>query len=199
MVPMGKGAETRDRILEQAVRIASREGLEGLTIGNLSSEMGLSKSGLFAHFGSKEELQFQVLQAAVARYTDNVIRPALSAPRGEPRIRAMFERWLEWSNDPSMPGGCLLVVASIELDDRPGPQREFLVEAHRQRIAFLAKGARMAIEAGHFRPDLDCEQFSFDIACIVLGYHHSLRLLRDPQAGERARAAFERLIADSKA
>ena len=196
---MGKGAETRDRILEQAVRLASRDGLDGLTIGSLSSEMGLSKSGLFAHFGSKDELQLQVLQAAVNRYTDTVIRPALSAPRGEPRIRAMFERWLEWSNDPALPGGCPLVVAAVELDDRPGPHRDFLVESHRQRMAFLAKAARMAIETGHFRPDLDCEQFAFDIDCIVLGYHHSHRLLRDPRSEERARTAFERLITDSRA
>src|SRR5215210_3796298 len=91
---MGKGAETRERILDQAVRIASRDGLEGLTIGSLSSELGLSKSGLFAHFGSKDELQVQVLQAAVDRFTDTVIRPALAAPGGGPPIRALFETWL---------------------------------------------------------------------------------------------------------
>ena len=103
---MGKGSETRDRIVEQAVRLASRDGLEGLTIGTLSAELGLSKSGLFAHFGSKDELQLQVLQAAVQRFEIEVIRPALAAPRGEPRIRVLFERWLTWVNGEDSPGGC---------------------------------------------------------------------------------------------
>jgi AcrR family transcriptional regulator len=196
---MGKGAETRERILDQAVRLASRDGLEGLTIGSLSSELGLSKSGLFAHFGSKDELQLQVLNAAVERFTENVIRPALSAPRGEPRIRAVFANWLAWSNSPDMPGGCILVAASTEFDDRPGPQRELLAQAFRDRVAFMAKAARMAIEAGHFRPDVDPEQLAFELNGIVLGYHDAQRLLRDPRAGERAHAAFDRLLASYKA
>jgi len=196
---MGKGAETRERILDQAVAIASRDGLEGLTIGSLSSELGLSKSGLFAHFGSKDELQLQVLQAAVARFNETVVRPALASPRGEPRIRAFFERWLAWSNDPWMPGGCIFVAAATEFDDRPGPQRDFLAQAHRDRVAFLTKAARMAVEAGHCRPDLDAEQFAFDFDAIVLGYHHAHRLLCDPRAEAHARTAFERLLISYKA
>ncbi|HSG38679.1 MAG TPA: TetR/AcrR family transcriptional regulator [Thermoanaerobaculia bacterium] len=196
---MGKGAETRERILDQAVRIASRDGMEGLTIGTLSSELGLSKSGLFAHFGSKDELQLQVLQAAVELFERNVIRPALSAPRGEPRLRALMEHWLTWQNHPDMPGGCLIVAASVELDDRPGPQRDYLALSHQRRHDFIAKGARLAIEAGHFRPDLDTEQFAFDVNSIVLGHHHAHRMLRDHKARERARNAFERLLADSRA
>lgn len=191
---MGKGAETRERILDQAVRIASRDGLEGLTIGSLSSELGLSKSGLFAHFGSKDELQLQVLQAAVERFTENVIRPSLAAPRGEPRLRALFESWLAWSNAPDMPGGCVLVAASTELDDRPGPQRDFLAQAFRSRAAFMAKAARLAVEAGHFRADLDPQQFAFEVDAIVLGYHHAQRLMRNPNAGDLARGSFERLL-----
>ncbi|HVG09787.1 MAG TPA: TetR/AcrR family transcriptional regulator [Thermoanaerobaculia bacterium] len=194
---MGKGAETRERILDQAVRIASRDGLEGLTIGTLSSELGLSKSGLFAHFGSKDELQVQVLQAAVGRFTEVVIRPALAAPRGEPRIRALFENWLAWSNAPDR--GCILVGASTEFDDRPGPQRDTLTKAFRDRSAFMAKAARLAIEAGHFRADLDPEQFAFDLDAIVLGYHNAQRLMRNPKAGDLARGSFERLLAFYKA
>jgi AcrR family transcriptional regulator len=196
---MSKGTETRDRILDQAVRIASRDGLEGLTIGSLSSELKLSKSGLFAHFGSKDELQLQVLQAAVARFNETVARPALAAPRGEPRIRAFFEHWLAWANNPEMPGGCIFVTASVELDDRPGPQRDFFAKAYGDRIVFLAKAAHISVEAGHFRPDLDCEQFAFDIDCIAIGYHHAQRLLRDPRAEQHARAAFERLLASCQA
>jgi AcrR family transcriptional regulator len=196
---MGKGAETRERILDQAVRLASRDGLEGLTIGTLSSELGLSKSGLFAHFGSKDELQLQVLQAAVERFEETVIRPALAAPRGEPRVRALFENWLAWEDNESMPGGCLIIAASIEFDDRPGPQRDYLAEAHRKRSAFVAKAARLAVEAGHFRSDLDPEQVAFEVDALILGYHHAHRMLRDRRAGERARAAFERLLADCRA
>ncbi len=194
---MGKGAETRDRILDGALRVASRDGLEGLTIGSLSSELGLSKSGLFAHFGSKDELQLQVLQAAVARFHETVVRPTLAAPRGEPRLRAFFDHWLIWAND--MPGGCIFVTASVELDDRPGPQRDYLEQTYKDRFAFLSKAARLAIEAGHFRSDLDPEQIAFEIDCIVLGCHHAQRLLRDPKAVERARKAFERLLAASRA
>jgi len=196
---MSKGAETRERILEQAVRIASRDGLEGLTIGTLSSELGLSKSGLFSHFGSKEELQCQVLQTAAALFQENVIRPALTAPRGEPRIRALFDNWLAWADNSDMPGGCVLIAASIELDDRPGPQRDYLLLAHRGRVAALAKACRLAIEAGHFRADLDPEQFAFDFYSITLGYHDHNRLLRDPKSEDRARHAFERLLASCRA
>jgi AcrR family transcriptional regulator len=199
MRSMGKGAETRDRIVDSALRLASRDGFEGLTLGTLSTELGLSKSGLFAHFGSKDELQLQVLQAAVDRFTETVIRPALSQPRGEPRIRAFFEHWLDWTNDPGMPGGCILVTAAVEFDDRPGPQRDVLAAAHQQRVGFMAKAARLAVEAGHFRPGLDLEQFAFDMDCLALGYHHANRLLRDPKAGERVRHAFERLLAAARA
>src|SRR4051812_39686689 len=113
---MSKGAETRDRIVEHAMRLASRDGLDGLTVAGLAGELGLSKSGLFAHFGSKDTLQVEVLEAATARFRDTVMRPALKAPRGEPRIRAMFERWLAWGDDPSMPGGCIIVAACAEFD-----------------------------------------------------------------------------------
>lgn len=196
---MGKGAETRERILEQALRLASRDGFEGLTIGTLSAELGLSKSGLFAHFGSKDELQLQVLQAAVERFEEAVIRPALSAPRGEPRLRAMLESWLALVNHDSMPGGCPIIAASVEFDDRPGAQRDFLAAAQRKRAAFIAKAARLAVEAGHFRADLDCEQLAFEVSALVLGYHHAQRMLRDERAIDRVRAAFERLLADAQA
>lgn len=195
---MGKGAETRDRIVEQALRLASRDGLDGLTIGSLSTELGLSKSGLFAHFGSKEELQLQVLKAAVERFEEGVVQPALAAPRGEPRLRVFFERWLAWMDDPAKPGGCLFIAAAVELDDRPGPQRDFVAESLARRLAFLARTVRIAVEAGHFRDDLDPEQLAFEIDAITLGYHQSRRLLRDPKAAERAGNAFNRLINASR-
>jgi AcrR family transcriptional regulator len=195
---MSRGEQTHERIVEHACRLASRNGLDGLSIGSLAGELGLSKSGLFAHFGSKEQLQLQVLQSAVARFTDMVVRPALQAPRGEPRLRALFEGWMVWDADPELPGGCLLVAAAIELDDRPGPLRDYLVGAQRAWFATLAKAARLAAEAGHLRPDPAPEQLAFELYSVMLGFHHAKRLLRDPEASPRARAAFERLLASAR-
>ena len=179
------------------MRLASRDGLGGLTIGSLAEELAMSKSGLFAHFRSKDELQLQVLQAAVARFVEAVVRPALAAPRGLPRIRALVDRWLAWGRSGDMPGGCLFVAASVELDDRPGPQRDYLVQAQRDWLATLARAARIAADEGHFRPDLDAEQFAYELYAVMLGYHHLSRLLHDPSAESRVRSAVERLLADA--
>jgi AcrR family transcriptional regulator len=191
---MSKGDATRERILERAFRLASRDGLEGLSIGGLAGELGLSKSGLFAHFGSKEELQVEVLRAAAARFEAQVMRPAFRASRGEPRVRAWFENWLQWIQDASSPGGCLFLAASTELDDKEGRPRDFLVGMQRQLLAALARAASLAIEAGHFRGDLDCDQFAFELYGVMLGHHHFRRLLRDPRADARTRAAFDHLL-----
>src|SRR5262245_43778046 len=107
---MSKGDETRERILDRAFRMAARDGLEGLSIGGLADELGMSKSGLFAHFGSKEDLQIEMMRAAAQRFEEFVWHPAVKAPRGEPRLRKLVERWLLWINEPSMPGGCLFVA-----------------------------------------------------------------------------------------
>src|SRR5262252_11254590 len=129
---MGKGELTRQAILERATALASRVGLEGVSIGRLSEELGLSKSGLFAHFGAKQALEVEVLRFAADRFVDGVVRPALAAPRGEPRVRAVFERWLAWDRRSRVvPGGCLFVAAATELDDRPGPARDELVRLQR--------------------------------------------------------------------
>jgi AcrR family transcriptional regulator len=196
---MPKGAETRDRILWQAVRLASRDGLDGLSIGGLAAELNLSKSGLFAHFGSKETLQLDVLQAAVDRFTDVVVRPAIKLPRGTPRIKALFKNWMAWSRDPSLPGGCIFINAAVEVDDQPGPLRDFLVRTQRDWLGSLAKAARLAIEEGHLRRDLDPDQFAFELYAVILAYHHARRLLRDGHAGRRAQAAFDRLLETSRA
>ena len=138
---MGKGEITRHAILERATALASRSGLEGISIGHLAEDLGLSKSGLFAHFGSKEALQVEILRFAAERFVENVVRPALAQPRGEPRVRAIFERWIAWDRSHSVPGGCLFVAAASELDDRPGPARDELVRLpaglagqHRHRL-----------------------------------------------------------------
>jgi AcrR family transcriptional regulator len=187
-----KGELTRQAILDQAVDLARRVGLGGLTIGGLAEDLKLSKSGLFAHFRSKEALQVQVLEEASARFVDTVIRPALAEKRGEPRIRALFGRWLRSTSESS--GGCLFVAAAAELDDQMGPPRERLVQLQKDWLDVLAGAARIAIAEGHFRKDVDVEQFAHDLYGIALAYHHAFRLLKDPRAKERAERSFEALV-----
>jgi AcrR family transcriptional regulator len=177
--------------------MASRDGLEGLSIGGLATSLAMSKSGLFAHFGSKEELQLEVLRAAARRFEDTVVRPAFRAPRGTPRIRHLMENWVRWANSPDTAGGCLFVSAAVELDDQAGRPRDFLVAAQKQLLDAVARSARVAIEAGHFRKDFDCRQFAFELYGLLLGYHHAKRLLRDPGAEAAVRAGFDRLMADA--
>jgi AcrR family transcriptional regulator len=188
---MGKGEETRTAILDEAAAQASRVGLGGLTIGSLAAQTQLSKSGLFAHFRSKEELQLRVLEHSRQRFTDTVIRPALRVPRGEPRLRDLFERWLEWD---SRPGGCLFVAAQMELDDQPGPVRDRLVSDQRDWIDTIAQVFRSGVTEGHFAADADPEQFASDLNGVMLGYHSNNRFFGDPKARDRARFAFERLL-----
>jgi AcrR family transcriptional regulator len=190
---MSKGDETRIAILDQAVRLASEVGLTGLSIGKLAEALEMSKSGLFAHFQAKETLQLQVLGRASHVFVQEVVRPALAAPRGEPRLSALFERWLGWTKTSALPGGCLFVAAAAELDDRPGPVRDRLVSLQRDWLDLMANVARTAVDEGHFRADVDTKQFAHDLYAVMLGYHHAARLLRDPKADERARAGFERL------
>ncbi len=191
---MRKGERTRAAILKHALAAASKTGLESLTIGGLARATGLSKSGLFAHFESKENLQIAVLDLAVERFVENVVRPTLAHRDGVPRIRALLANWLDWTRDPSMPGGCLLVAAANELDDKPGPARDRLLAYHRQWLSKLADRARAAVESGDFRADTDPEQFAFELEAMLLSFHHFSRLLRDPHSEQRVRDALDRLI-----
>lgn len=196
---MGKGEKTRATILQMALADASERGLEGLSIGGLAERAHMSKSGLFAHFGSKDELQLAVLAEAVDRFVELVIAPALKEPRGEPRFRALFERWLQWARQDFQPGGCIFLAAAVELDDRPGPARDRLVASQRDWLDVLANAARIAVEEGHFRRDLDVAQLAFEMYAMAQGFHQLERLMRDPRAEARARAAFERLMCDARA
>jgi AcrR family transcriptional regulator len=191
--PATKGARTRGAILECAVAHACRVGLAGLTIGDLADAVGMSKSGMYAHFGSKEALQIAVLDTAAQGFTENVVVPALSAPRGEPRIRALVDRWFECGRT-WQPGGRVFVKASTELDEQPGPVCDRLRE-HLQRLDdTIARILAAGIVEGHFRPDVDTEQFAADLYGVMLGYYHHHRLLEDPQAEVRARRAVDALI-----
>jgi AcrR family transcriptional regulator len=191
---MSKGSDTRERILDRAFVLAARDGLQGLTIGALAEELQLSKSGLFAHFGSKEDLQIQVLKEGAQRFELEVVRPALKTPRGLPRLKKLMESWLDWSANPSMPGGCLFIAASTELDDREGRARDYLVATQKQLLSFLAGAARLCVEQGHFKKDLDCDLFAYEAYGVVLVFNHAKKLLRDPSADRMAHKAFERLI-----
>lgn len=190
---MSKGEETKQTILDEALDLASTVGFEKLTIGSLASATGMSKSGLFAHFKSKEQLQIQVLEEARQRYVDTVMAPALKKPRGEARIRAIFENTLsEWEKE--LPGGCVFYAVSAELDDQPGPARDYLVQIQRDQRDTLKRAAQIAIEEGEFRRDLDVDQFVFELASITAAYHHFGRLMHDPNAERHAYQAFESLL-----
>ena len=193
---MKKGDRTRTLILNDALALAGEVGLEGLSIGSLASRLGLSKSGLFAHFGSKEDLQLATLRHTQERFEQAVFRPALAAPRGLPRLRALFEGWLRWASRTERPGGCVILAASVEYDDRPGTLREALVAGQRELRGALAKAVRLAVEEGHLAAGTDPWQVVFELMGIVLAVHHDRGLLDDPRALDRARTAFERLVAD---
>jgi AcrR family transcriptional regulator len=193
LVGMSKGNETRQAVLDEAARAASRVGLGGLTIGSLAATTELSKSGLFAHFQSKEALQLQLLDHTRTRFIDLVVRPALAAPRGEPRVRELFSRWLAWDAD-ALPGGCLFIAASAEFDAQPGPVRDRLAQDQRDWMDTMAQVFRTGIVEGHFRPDADPDQFAYDLHGVMLAFHHASRLLGDPDAAARATRAFEALL-----
>jgi AcrR family transcriptional regulator len=190
-----KGEQTRAAILDAALSIASKLGLEGLTIGTLADATGMSKSGLFAHFGSREDLQLAVLEHAAQRYGEKVFMPALKIDRGVPRLRALFERWLDWSVASGLPGGCIMISAAAEYDDRPGPIRDAVIAYQRRGNAITEKAVRLAIEEGHLRPDTDPEQIAFEMLGTILANHNHRRLLGDKEARRRALTAFEELVA----
>ena len=193
---MAKGEETRQAILARAFELATVGGVSGLSIGRLAEATGLSKSGLFAHFGSKEALEVAVVEEASRQFVQEVMVPALREPRGVPRIRAMFDLWHKWG---MRPGGCFFVGASAELDDRPGAPRDALVRACKDWIDELTKAAQIAIRENHFRSDLDPAQFAFEEYGIMLGTHTFARFLRERDAMARAKQAFERLLDSSLA
>lgn len=190
-----KGEETRRRIVCCALDRVSLQGLRSLSIGELATALGMSKSGLFSHFGSKEALQKAVLEEMLARFVETVITPARAKPHGLMRLRATFDAWLKWVGGSSLPGGCPILAASFELDDQPGPHREYLAEKMRSFAAWLAKELRYAAEQGEIVADADVEQVAFELDGIVQSFAYSRRLIGDPQAETRARAALERLLA----
>ena len=193
-----KGEATRAAILDSALEIASADGLEGLTLGTLAEQVGMSKSGLFAHFKSKEQLQLAALQRGVERFTQKVLAPALKAERGEARVRALFDAMLRWEKH-EFPGGCVLQTAIVEFDDHPGVVNELLVETQRDWFDSLITIARAGVESRAFRKDLDTRLFAFELMNVFAGYRRHARLLKDRDAEKLARRALDELLARARA
>jgi len=190
---MRKGEQTRAAILDVALELASRNGLEGLTIGLLADRMSMSKSGVFAHFGSREDLQLEVVKLYHHRFEQEVFYPSIKEARGLPRLVAMYIRWVKRVS-VEIASGCIYISGAVEYDDREGPIREQLVSMVRAWQEALLRSVQQAVEIGHLRADVDAAQLVFEMHGLILALHHDARFLRNPGAVERARAAFERLV-----
>jgi AcrR family transcriptional regulator len=190
---MRKGELTRAAILDVALELASRNGLEGLTIGLLADRMNMSKSGVFAHFGSREDLQMEVIKLYHHRFEQEVFFPSVKEPRGLPRLEAMFGRWVKRVS-VEIASGCIYISGAVEYDDRPGPIREELVSMVRAWQGALLRCVQQAIDCGHLRADIDAQQMVYEMYGLILALHHDARFLRIPGAIDRARRGFERLI-----
>jgi AcrR family transcriptional regulator len=188
-----KGAATRDAIIERAYEIARFSGVEGLSIGPLAQAVGMSKSGVFAHFGSREDLQLAVIEAAATRFAGAVLLPALSQPRGLPRLRAVMHHWFEWVRGNS--GGCVLLGSVTEYDDRPGVLRDQVLLNEQRWRTELRRAIQLAIDCGHLR-DGDTDQYAFELYAIPLAVHHESGLFGYEQARRHGDTAVERWIAN---
>jgi AcrR family transcriptional regulator len=190
---MRKGELTRAAILDVALDLASREGLEGLTIGLLADKMNMSKSGVFAHFGSREDLQIEVVKLYHQQFEQEVFFPSMKEARGLPRLQNMFARWVKRVT-VEIASGCIYISGAVEYDDRPGAIREELVRMVLAWQGALLRCAKQSIEMGHLRADTDAEQFVFEMHALVLALHHDARFIKRPGAVDRAQAGFERLL-----
>jgi AcrR family transcriptional regulator len=195
---ISKGEQTKQEIVERALALAGEVGLEGLSLGVLAAGMSISKSGLFAHFRSKEALQLEVLQRAIDHFIEDVIAPALREPRGEPRLRRLFDRHLDWIHGNGRRGSCFFMALTHEYDDRPGPVRDLLVRSQRDWYDAVGRAARAAVDERHLRADLDTDQFAYEFVGIGMVFQQSAKLLENPKAEARARAAYEALLARSR-
>ena len=190
---MRKGEQTRAAILEAALDLASRDGLEGLTIGLIAERMQMSKSGVFAHFGSREDLQIAVIQEYHRRFEDEVFLTALAGPRGLPRLSAMYAGWIA-RQTREIDSGCMYISGAVEYDDRPGPIRDELLSMVKAWQKALLRAAHQAVDEGHLRADTDCEQLVFEMRAMVLALHHDARFVGDRHAVERIERSYVRLI-----
>lgn len=192
--PLRKGELTRSAILEVALDLASRDGLEGLTIGMLADKMGMSKSGVFAHFGSREDLQIEIVKLYHDRFAQEVFYPSIKEPRGLPRLQAMFVRWVKRVS-VEIASGCIYISGAVEYDDRPGAIRDQLVGMVHAWQSALRRCVLQAIEMEHLVPDSDPDQLVYEMYGLILALHHDARFLKMPGSVNRAQTGFHRLVA----
>lgn len=185
---------SRQQILQTGLSLMSREGLAGVTIGRLAEQVGMSKSGVFAHFRSKEEVELGLLEFLTEFSHPHVVAPALLAPAGLPRLEVLVRRWFGWAERAGLPGGCPGAAGMFELDDMTGPVRDKIVAMEKEWRGFLKLRVREAVKLGHLRADLDLDQFVWELTSLYLGHHVSQRFLRDGKADRRAQKAFQALV-----
>jgi AcrR family transcriptional regulator len=189
---MTRGDDTKLNILEIGLDLASRVGLEAVTIGDLAKTAHMSKSGLFSHFQSKENLQVELLRYAGELFSQNVVVPALKTHAGIPRIKAVVDNWIRWSE--ALTGGCIFVTASSDFKDRPGKVRDFLLKQQHGWIDSLRRIAQSAVKEGDFHNDTDCDQFAFEFYSLLLGFHLYTTLLDSADIKKRQQTALDKLI-----
>jgi len=192
--PPTKGFQTRQIILKEALQLAETDGLEGLTIGKLSKVVGMSKSGLYAHFQSKEDLQIQILEEAARQFTEYVIKPATKAPKGISRMRELWKLWLDNIKSETSPSGCLIITSAAEFDERPGAVRDVLIGILNQFRSTLERSIQNAIEEEDLRVSTNPQQFVFEWQSLALGYHQYLKIHPMSQLYTMVQHAFEALI-----
>jgi AcrR family transcriptional regulator len=192
--PMHKGQQTKAAIVDAALALASQVGLEGLSIGAIAEMMQMSKSGVFAHFGSREELQISVVREYHQRFEQEVFYPALREPRGLPRLRALFHNWMRRTTT-EIDSGCIYISGAVEFDDRPGPVRDALVATVNTWQAAMHRAVVMAKTEGHLSRKADAGQIAFEIHGLILALHYEARFLRNPDGLQRARQGFDNILA----
>jgi AcrR family transcriptional regulator len=188
-----KGQQTKAAIVDAALSLATQIGLEGLSIGALAEVTQMSKSGVFAHFGSREELQISVVREYHQRFEQEVFYPALTAPRGLPRLRAMFANWMKRTS-VELDSGCIYISGAVEFDDRPGPVRDALAWSVQTWHAAMKRAITLAKEAGHLDAATEEEQMLFEIHGLILALHYEARFLKNPGSIARAHAGFENIL-----
>ena len=189
-----KGQQTKAAIVDAALGLATQIGLEGLSIGALAELMHMSKSGVFAHFGSREELQISVIREYHARFEEEVFFPVLQQARGLPRLRAMFHNWMNRTSI-EIDSGCIYISGAVEFDDRPGPVRDALADSVRTWLAAMFRAVVQARDAGHLYPEADAHQMAFEIHGLILALHYEARFLKTPGSTDRAETGFSNILA----
>jgi len=191
--PLQKGQQTKAAIVDAALGLATQIGLEGLSIGALAEVMQMSKSGVFAHFGSREELQISVVREYHHRFEEEVFYPAMSVSRGLPRLRALFDNWMKRTS-VEIDSGCIYISGAVEFYDRPGPVRDALAGSVGTWLTAMKRAIEIAIEEGHLRVDTDARQMRFEIHSLILALHYEARFLRSPDSLPQAMTAFEGIV-----